>query len=81
MRIRSAVFATCLLIVAALSNRAAAAPTITMRLAPEIHSEDRVKAHKGAPNAIQYGPFNQAFLSTAGGIRTRVALELGTGTR
>lgn len=39
MRITSAVLATCLLIVPALSSRAAAAPTITIRLAPEIHSE------------------------------------------
>jgi hypothetical protein len=40
MQIRSAVFATCLLIVPALSSKAAAAPAITISLAPEIHSED-----------------------------------------
>src|SRR5690348_5418548 len=40
MRIRSAVFATCLLIMPALPGRAAAAPTITISLAPGIHSED-----------------------------------------
>ncbi len=40
MRIQSALLAACVVISSAVPGRAAKAPTITIRLAPEIHSED-----------------------------------------
>jgi hypothetical protein len=40
IRIRGAVYAICVVILSALPGRTAAIPLVTVRLAPEIHSED-----------------------------------------
>jgi hypothetical protein len=54
IRIRGAVYAICVVILSALPGRTAAIPLVTVRLAPEIHSEDLNISY------VLYGPFGAA---------------------